>query len=187
VKSLRVVAIVGTKGSFSRLVDALASWARTRPDADVWVQFGVGHLPQPLSGAPMVPHAELVERMRAADVVVCHGGGGAIRDALKLGHRPIVVPRLARHGEHVNDHQLELVEALGDRIVACTDPENLASFARAIETAGPRSSGPIDLPGDALRSDLRAALAEVRPAARAPLVWAVLDRLTRPIRPFLRR
>jgi hypothetical protein len=41
------------------------------------------------------------------------------------------VRRLARVGEH----ELELVEALGDRIVACTDVERPGALGDAIEAA----------------------------------------------------
>ena len=34
--------------------------------------------------------------------------------ALRAGHRPIVMPRLGHLGEHVDDHQLQLWQALAD-------------------------------------------------------------------------
>lgn len=182
---MKVVVIVGTKGPFPRLVDAVAQWASRRPDTQVWVQHAGGGLPAGFDGAAMAPHEVVSTRLAGADVVICHAGSGTIRDALKLGHRPVVVPRLARFGEHVNDHQLELVEALADRIVACPDPENPASLGRAIAAAG--RGQVVDLPGDALRSDIREALGEVGPAKRTPLVWNLLDLATRPFGRWLRK
>jgi UDP-N-acetylglucosamine transferase subunit ALG13 len=67
-----------------------------------------------------VPRAELDELCRRARVVVVHGGSGCIFQALRNGAVPIVIPRLARHGEHVDDHQLQLCTRLDDggRVIA---------------------------------------------------------------------
>jgi UDP-N-acetylglucosamine transferase subunit ALG13 len=62
-----------------------------------------------------VPYETLVTRMRDADVIVCHGGVGTIMTALSLGRRPVVIPRLAARREHVDDHQLQIVEKLSAR------------------------------------------------------------------------
>jgi UDP-N-acetylglucosamine transferase subunit ALG13 len=63
-----------------------------------------------------------------------------------LGHRPIVVPRLARFGEVVDDHQVTFGRQLaseGDVVIA----ESEASLAAALDQAvasppPPRSQGP---------------------------------------------
>ena len=47
--------------------------------------------------------------MAQADIVITHGGTGAIIGAVKQGKRVIAVPRLARYGEHVDDHQLQVI------------------------------------------------------------------------------
>lgn len=44
-----------------------------------------------------------------ADLVICHGGVGTIIAALKLQKKVIAVARLKEYGEHVNDHQCEIV------------------------------------------------------------------------------
>jgi UDP-N-acetylglucosamine transferase subunit ALG13 len=55
---------------------------------------------------------QMAALMRAADVVITHAGVATIVDALRAGHRPIVVPRRHHLGEHVDDHQLQIVGAL---------------------------------------------------------------------------
>ncbi len=189
---MKVVVVVGTKGPFPRLVAAVEGWAAANPGAEVWMQHaepGKDAERPGWSARASAPHAAVLEAMAAADAVVCHAGSGTLRDALKLGHTPVVVPRLAKFGEHVNDHQLELVEALGSRIVACTDVERPGAMGDAIEAAAARRSGAGEatLPGEALIADLRATLQQVRPARRAPLVWQALEAATRPARRWLRR
>ena len=43
-----------------------------------------------------------------ADIVITHGGVGSIVASLKRGKKVIVVPRLKKYGEHVNNHQLQI-------------------------------------------------------------------------------
>lgn len=57
---------------------------------------------------------ELEASVRGSAVVVCHGGAGIISSALAAGRRPIVVPRRAALGEHVDDHQYQLTRKLAD-------------------------------------------------------------------------
>lgn len=68
-------------------------------------------------GAEVSPHMsrdELEAAMDSAAVVICHGGAGIISSALAAGHRPIVVPRRAALGEHVDDHQYQLTRKLAE-------------------------------------------------------------------------
>lgn len=43
------------------------------------------------------------------DILITHGGVGTILDGLKKSKRIIAFPRLSKYHEHVNDHQLEIV------------------------------------------------------------------------------
>ena len=49
---------------------------------------------------------------RKADLIISHGGTGALVGALKLGKQVIAVPRLAQYGEHIDDHQTQVCGAL---------------------------------------------------------------------------
>lgn len=57
---------------------------------------------------------ELDAEVRSAQLVVCHGGAGIISSALSAGRTPIVVPRRAALGEHIDDHQYQLTRKLAD-------------------------------------------------------------------------
>ncbi len=43
-----------------------------------------------------------------ADLIISHGGTGALIGALKLEKQVIAVPRLAKYGEHIDDHQTQV-------------------------------------------------------------------------------
>ena len=86
----------------------------TKPGEELVVQHG--HTP-PLGQLAAqwrqwCSRAELNALMRAARIVVVHGGSGCIVGAQRQGARPVVVPRLARYGEHVDDHQTQLSKRL---------------------------------------------------------------------------
>ncbi len=50
------------------------------------------------------------EYMQKASVIISHAGVGTIVQGLKLNKPMIIVPRREKYKEHVNDHQLEIVE-----------------------------------------------------------------------------
>lgn len=50
--------------------------------------------------------------IRDARVVVTHAGAGSLLTALECGRSVLAVPRLASLGEHFDNHQVELCEAL---------------------------------------------------------------------------
>lgn len=50
--------------------------------------------------------------MRASKVVIAHAGAGSIIHSIRLGKKPIIMPRLKENSEHINNHQLELAKQL---------------------------------------------------------------------------
>ena len=132
-----VFATVGSqKFQFDRLLRALDACAAEGSIPDpVFAQTGAcSYAPQHISYQPFLSREEFAKKMEAADVVITHGGTGAIVGALKRGKRVVAVPRLAEHGEHVDDHQVEIVEAFAaaGHIEPCMDAADLAgAYARA--------------------------------------------------------
>lgn len=58
----------------------------------------------------MIPQEQFDNLIKEADLIITHGGVGSIMSGVKLGKKVIAVPRLKKYGEHVNDHQLEIIE-----------------------------------------------------------------------------
>lgn len=44
------------------------------------------------------------------DILITHGGVGSIITGLKNNKKVIAAPRLQKYGEHVNDHQVQIIE-----------------------------------------------------------------------------
>ena len=55
---------------------------------------------------------KLIEK---ADIVISHGGVGSIVSCIRNKKKLIVFPRLKKYGEHVDDHQLQIVKLFYDR------------------------------------------------------------------------
>lgn len=57
-----------------------------------------------------LPQNEFLNYMKKANQIVTHAGVGTIIQGLKLNKKMIVAPRLKKYGEHVNDHQLQILD-----------------------------------------------------------------------------
>jgi UDP-N-acetylglucosamine transferase subunit ALG13 len=115
----RVFVTVGTDHHiFARLLDWIGRWAVRNPDATVVVQHGTGPLPAGCEGYESLTMDEMRTQISAATAVICSCGPGAVMDARELGRLPIAVPRLARFGEHVDDHQVAFAQHLHQHGIA---------------------------------------------------------------------
>ena len=126
--------IFGTVGfhfqGFERLVKRLDDLA---PTLDERVVIQIGHTEYTPRNAEYFRFAAddaTIDRLvRDSRVVVAHAGTGTILRCLELGRPVIVMPRRAGFGEHVDDHQWEIAEALAERrlILAVKSPEELTT------------------------------------------------------------
>ena len=57
-----------------------------------------------------VSYDEMLKYINKADLIITHGGTGSILMPLKMGKKIIACARLEKYGEHVDDHQTQLVD-----------------------------------------------------------------------------
>ena len=62
----------------------------------------------------LMPMDEFNKNISDCDILITHGGVGTILDGLKLGKKIIAFPRLSKYQEHVNDHQVEIINEFSD-------------------------------------------------------------------------
>ncbi len=55
---------------------------------------------------------KIAELYKKARIIISHAGAGSIFAALNYQKPLVVVPRLKKYNEHIDDHQLELAEVL---------------------------------------------------------------------------
>jgi UDP-N-acetylglucosamine--N-acetylmuramyl-(pentapeptide) pyrophosphoryl-undecaprenol N-acetylglucosamine transferase len=96
-----------------------------------------------------VPSLELRKAIQSADVVISHAGTGSALTALELGKVPVLVPRSARHGEHVDDHQHEIARQLAVRKLAVVTEADAIDVAHLL-SASNRQVAPVTAPSLAL-------------------------------------
>jgi UDP-N-acetylglucosamine transferase subunit ALG13 len=133
------VVTLGTmpRWGFLRLVEAARRVLP--PDAEVLWQTGSTDV----SGLALTAHeslpAPVLERaVRDADVVISHAGVGSALVALEAGRCPVLVPRDAGRGEHVDDHQLQIADELARRglaVVRSPEQLELADLQQAAATS----------------------------------------------------
>jgi UDP-N-acetylglucosamine transferase subunit ALG13 len=96
---------------FDRLIRAMDEIA-SATEEEVVMQIGhATYIPRHARWFRLATGEEMVELYRAARVVVAHGGASAA-EILRAGTPLIAVPRLAKYREHIDDHQLDFVEAM---------------------------------------------------------------------------
>ncbi|WP_303251525.1 PssE/Cps14G family polysaccharide biosynthesis glycosyltransferase [uncultured Senegalimassilia sp.] len=131
------VTVGSQKFQFDRLVKAVdALVASGAAESGAFAQTGAcTYVPEHMRHEAFLDREAFRARMDACDVVVTHGGTGAIIGAVKDGKKVIAVPRRVEFGEHVDDHQAEIVRQFGEMglIEPCMDPTELPeAYARAL-------------------------------------------------------
>lgn len=61
----------------------------------------------------MVPTERMECLIDEADLIITHGGVGSVISSVKMWKKEIASPRLAKYGEHTNDHQLQIIIFFG--------------------------------------------------------------------------
>lgn len=141
---------VGSMFPFDRLIRAMDEHvAAGRISGEVVAQIGSGdYEPKHFRFERFMEKGPFEHLLRTADCIVSHAGIGSIATALSHDKPMLVLPRLKRHGEHVNDHQVATARKyaeLGHVLVAYDEAEiaqvlsRLAEFRpapRVVNTAG---------------------------------------------------
>jgi UDP-N-acetylglucosamine transferase subunit ALG13 len=115
------VTLGSQKFQFDRLLKAVDDLVENGTiTEEVFAQSGYSdYKPQHYRSKPFLDRDEFAEWEAKADIVITHGGTGAIIGAVKKGKKVIAVPRLAKYGEHVDDHQLQLIEQFENQNLIC--------------------------------------------------------------------
>ncbi len=138
-----IVVLVGTNPySFERLVRGVDIYAEQSGET-VFVQLGnTPYEPIHCEFARFVPRDFIFGKLREADLLICHGGFGSIRDGLAAPIPILAVPRKRELGE-CQDYQEELVQELSSQgLIATLDditqlPQSIAQMKKAQPKAPP--------------------------------------------------
>lgn len=83
-----------------------------------------------------IPIKEFSSLLEQADFIITHAGVGSIIEGLKNNKKVIVVARKKEYGEHVNDHQEQILENFGEQgyIIPVYNLEDLNKALEKVET-----------------------------------------------------
>ncbi|MFZ2147121.1 MAG: PssE/Cps14G family polysaccharide biosynthesis glycosyltransferase [Sedimentisphaerales bacterium] len=128
---------VGTQFPFDRLVRAVDNiFDQGLIDEEIFAQIGeTSYKPRNFESVASLEKKVFDERFKRASSVISHAGVGTITMALK-NHKPLLImPRMKRYKEHVNDHQVATAkkfEELG-HILAVYDVKDLPDGIRKLK------------------------------------------------------
>lgn len=63
----------------------------------------------------LIPKEELEKLQSQASLIITHGGVGSIITSIRKKKKVIAVPRIHEYGEHVNNHQMEIVKNFNEQ------------------------------------------------------------------------
>jgi UDP-N-acetylglucosamine transferase subunit ALG13 len=142
-KPLLFVTVGTDHHPFDRLIDWIDGWLADGGADRVacFVQTGTSKAPGRAESSPYLGYTEIEAVVGRAITVVSHGGPGSIMLCAYLGKKPIVVPRVRRLGEHVDDHQVVFSKRLAaeGEIELAESEERLRGLLDRVIAEGPRT------------------------------------------------
>lgn len=83
---------------------------------------------------------EFDELIKKCDILITHGGVGSIITGLKNNKKVIAAARLEKYGEHVNDHQIQIIQNFTNSgyILSLEDFDKLNETLNKIESFKPK-------------------------------------------------
>ena len=123
------VTLGSQKFQFNRLLAAVDKLIdKNVINDEVFAQTGYSdYRPENYKYKQFLDRNEFEEWENKCEIMITHGGTGAIIGAVKKGKKVVAVPRLAKYGEHVDDHQMQLLKQFEDMniIESCYDLNKL--------------------------------------------------------------
>ena len=109
--------LLGTQNnSFHRLLEEVEKNIKNKTiQEEVIVQAGYTKFESKnMKIIDLMSKEELAEYQDKASLIITHGGVGSIISSIEKGKKVIAVPRLKKYKEHVNDHQLDIINSFND-------------------------------------------------------------------------
>lgn len=86
----------------------------------VMAQIGYSdYIPKNYEYKDFMDRDEFNKNINDSNLIITHGGTGAIINSLKLDKKIIAVPRQSKYGEHVDNHQFQIVKMFSKQHYIC--------------------------------------------------------------------
>jgi len=134
---------IGTQFPFDRLVKAIDdACGRGLVYEDIYAQIGQStYIPKNFDYVSLLDKSIYDDHFANASTIISHAGMGTISMAMELNKPLLVMPRSAKHGEVVHDHQFDIAEKFSQagHILVAWDERQLPEKIAALVTFIPRS------------------------------------------------
>lgn len=125
-----IFVVLGTqKFQFNRLlkeIDRLIE--KKKIEDEVFAQIGHSdYMPKNYVALDFLDKVVFENKISSCDMLITHSGVGSIVSGINNGKPVIVVPRLKKYNEHVDDHQLEIAAAFSQKnyVLMCSEVKDL--------------------------------------------------------------
>lgn len=126
------VAVGTQKFQFNRLLHLIDNLIASEIiKEEIFAQIGNSdYEPQNYKYKNFLNKDEFENNVKQCDVLITHSGVATIITGLKYEKKIIVVPRLAKFGEHVDNHQVQIAQSFSfqNLVIACDENDNLADL-----------------------------------------------------------
>ncbi|WP_294404633.1 PssE/Cps14G family polysaccharide biosynthesis glycosyltransferase [uncultured Clostridium sp.] len=131
------ITVGSQKFQFNRLLKAVDRLVENKKiTEDVFAQIGYSdYKPKNYEYKEFLDRNEFEIMISKCDILITHGGTGAIINGLKRDKKVIAVPRLKEYGEHVDNHQLQIIHEFEEMnfISAVYDLKDLEDYINNIK------------------------------------------------------
>ena len=128
------VAVGTQKFPFDRLLKGIDDLIEQgQLESDVFAQIGhTDYVPRNYRYQDFLTKDDFQSYISSCDVLITHSGVATIIAGMKLEKPVVVVPRFAKFGEHVDDHQFQIAESFSDKnlVLMCKNVNGLAEAVR---------------------------------------------------------
>ncbi|MDO5804162.1 MAG: PssE/Cps14G family polysaccharide biosynthesis glycosyltransferase [Clostridia bacterium] len=136
------VTVGSQKFQFNRLLEEIDNLIEKGViNEPVFAQKGYcDYVPKKYEYKDFLTREEFKEIIGKSSIVVTHGGTGAIINAVKKDKKVIAVARNCKHGEHVDNHQRQIVEQFREAgiILGANDCSELEKMVKALDGFEPK-------------------------------------------------
>ena len=146
------VTVGSQKFQFNRLLKKIDELIEKKVITDkVFAQIGVSNYkPINYEYVDFMTQEEFIKKLEECNLLITHAGTGVIVNAVKKEKKVIATPRLAKYGEHVDDHQIQLIQQFDELNFISTAPVDVILKSPSVEVELPPATYPPSGQGDML-------------------------------------
>ena len=131
------ITVGSQKFQFNRLLEKVDELIDKKIITDkVFAQIGVSdYRPKNYEYVDYMSQDDFNKKIDECDVLITHAGTGVIVNSVKREKKVIATPRLAIYGEHVDDHQIQLIQQFDELnfIEPCYELDDIEKKLKAIK------------------------------------------------------